>query len=429
MAGEQFLSFGLPIFNTFLAGQIGVIALNTHIVAVQWILLIHVTANITSIGGSILIAQSTGGDNLKNSNVVLLSSLLLALGSGSAVTALMLFSSPFILKATVVNPEVLALGIDFLRISALSFPMEFILITSVGCMQGAGDAKTPLALVLITNAIHLILATVMTFGVGPIDGLGLIGVATATVISRAIGAVGALVLLVRGIPGLQLTFGQVNLRTMNEIWSIGRAVGAERLALRLAQLVNVRLVAKLGPHALAAYAVSVNSLSFVLLIGMGFMAATLALTGQQVGAGFENRIVQTAHRTLRLAWVLMGSLSISFFLWPQAVLGLFTKDTTVLSLAQFGLRLLVLGIPFEAINQVYTGVIRGVGDTRYPMWFTTLGHWLIRIPLIFILIEFTNLGLRSVWLAMVLEMAFRASLNSWRLRSNFWLQNNHLQSS
>jgi Na+-driven multidrug efflux pump len=179
-------------------------------------------------------------------------------------------------------------------------------------------------------------------------------------------------------------------------------------------------VSILGTQALAAYSVVTNGLSIILIIGMGFMTATLTVVGQQVGAQQESSIRSTSWQAVYLAWIIMGGLGLLFFLGSSQVAGLFSSDAGVVMLAAAGLRLVLIGIPFEVVNQVLTGSIRGAGDTRFPMWITTLGHWLVRLPLILLFIGPLNLGLDGIWIAMVVEMAVRAVLNARRVRGEFW---------
>ncbi len=422
MAAEQLVIFGVFQFNTLLAGRLGVDALSAHAVVTRWIMFTLVGANITGVGASILIAQSIGQRRTKDANEVVGAALLLALIGGAGFALLYIGLSQWLLSLMGVEAAVQQLGIPYLQSAALAFPLNFLLLTAAGCLRGAGDARTPLLLMGMANLVHIVLASVLATGLASRPGLGLPGIGWSMAISSALGAVLALGLLLRGIAGLRLSFRLPDPAAARNVWRLGRAVGGEQLVLRLAQLANIRLVAILGTGALAAYAVALESLSFMLVIGVGFMMATLTLVGQQVGAGTGPLVRRTAHRSLYLAWAVLGAIGLSFWTWPEIITGLFTSDPLVASRAIFGLRLLLLGIPFEAVNQVFTGGIRGAGDTRFPMLVSTLGHWLIRIPLILIFIRVLGLGLGSVWVAMILEMTVRSAINRRRMNSEFWLR-------
>jgi putative MATE family efflux protein len=420
MAGEHFLVFGILIFDTILAGQLGVEELSAQTVVTQWIQLTSVIFNITAVGGSILVAQAIGRSDKTRANHVLSSALILALLTGGITSSVIFAAGQFLFDVMAVEQVVNELGVPYLRLLALSIPLNFVLLSAVGCIRGTGDARTPLLIMGAANFVHVLLATILATGSGGAVELGLQGIAWASIISRGLGTLLVLGLLFKGIANLHLSWSTLDLKMIRSVLSVGNSVAGEQLAIRLGQLVNLRLVTGLGTVAVAAYSVVLNSLSLILILGLGFMTATLTIVGQQVGAGKEQEIHETGWRTLRLAWLVMGATALFFLVWPHVV-RLFSNDPATLAQAVAGLGLVLWGIPFEAVNQVFTGGIRGAGDTRYPMLNTLFGHWFIRLPLILLLIGPLNFGLNGFWIAMVIEMLVRAILNIRRFRSEFWL--------
>lgn len=414
MTVEQFLIFGIALFDSALAGQLGIEEISAQVVIVRWVQFTSVVFSIMSVGGSILVAQAIGQGDNDNANDTVLGTFALSLVSGLFLTVLVMAISPLLVGLMGVEAAVSELGIPYLRLMALSFPLNFMLLSAGGCIRGAGDARTPLIVMIAANVVHAVLALLLTFNAG----LGLTGLAIATIVSRGTGLLIFLWLLLRGISGLRLDRWLPSVKSMREIWRVGNAVGGEQLALRLGQLVNLRLIATLGTQMLAVYTIVLNSLSLILMVGLGFMTATLTIVGQQMGANEQDRIHSTGWRVLQLAWGFMGALALLYFVWPM-VTHLFSNDPTALNLAEISLRVIVISIPFEVVNQVFTGALRGAGDTRYPMYITTLGHWLIRLPLIVLFIGVFNLGINGIWFAMIIETSVRALLNILRFRQSF----------
>lgn len=420
MAAEQVLIFGITLVDTAVAGQVGAQALSAQVVVGQWVAFTSVVYSITVIGGSVLVAQRIGQRDARAASHALGGTLALALVSGLVVAAVALLFGHSLLEATGIPPSIVALCLPYFRIVALSFPISFLLLSAGGCIRGAGDARTPFLVMVTANIVHVVAALVLVFGVGPLEGMGLAGIGLATLLSRGLGLALILGLLLKGTAGLKLIWPRSWFAEMKRVWGIGSAVGGEQVALRFGQLINVRIVAGLGAGALAAYGVVLNSLSLILMLGVGFMTATLTIVGQQIGAGEGQNVQRTGWLAMRFAWVIMGGLALAFYLWP-GVTRFFSADDHVLALAQSGLVIVLLGVPFEVINQILTGVLRGVGDTATPMWLTILGHWIIRLPLILFFIHIAQVGLNAVWIAMVIEMAVRSIFYVQRFRSRFWL--------
>ena len=104
---------------------------------------------------------------------------------------------------------------------------------------------------------------------------------------------------------------------MQRLLRLGTPVGLEQLAIRGARLLQLRLVTELGVAALAAYAVTSHTLSIILMLGLGFLLASLTIIGQLTGAGQTEHIYSQRFGQLqRQAWFVMGGLALLFFAWP-----------------------------------------------------------------------------------------------------------------
>ncbi len=403
--GEQFLVFGIMLYDTAVAGNLGLVPLAAQSVVLRWVQFTTVVYHIMSVGASILVAQAIGQKQRETADACLVAALALALVSGAALALVVGLASPLLVGLLGVEPSVSALSIPYLSLIGLSFPLNFLLLTALGCVRGAGDARTPLFVLVAANLLHVALVPLLAYNAG----MGLQGIALTTIVSRLLGLVIIAYLLLRGVAGLRLTRFQPRLDAMRRVWQVGSGVGGEQLALRLGQLVSLRLVALLGTQAIATFSVVTNTLSTLLTVGIGFMTATLTLVGQSVGANNYSHIHSVTWRTLYLGWVTVGGLALFCFIFPQ-VNALFSAEPAVLDEAALGLRIVVFSVPFELVNQVITGALRGAGDTRYPMLLTLLGQWVIRIPLIALLAAL-GFGLNSVWLSMLVDTGIRAALN------------------
>ncbi len=415
MAGEQTLLFGVVLFDAVLAGQLGVGPLAAQVIVAGLIQVTAVFFQITAIGGSILVAQAMGRGDRRDAELTLRCSSLLSLAFGFAVMLLVWLFSPQLISLMGVSASVEQLGDPYLRASSLAMPLQFLLLSANGCLRGAGDARRPLLVMGLANGLHMALALLLTF---PLQ-LGLLGLALAHFISRIAGLCLLAIWLWHGVAGLRWRGGPISRQRMQRLLQLGIPVGLEQLAIRGARLMQLRLVTELGTAALAAYAVTANTLSILLMLGLGFLLAALTVIGQLAGAGETEQIYERAWQLQRQAWFVLGGLALLFFIWPEMPTRLFSADEMVRAAAVPGLRLVLLAVPLEAINQVLTGALRGAGDTRYPMWVTIFGHWLVSLPLIVLFTTVLGWGVTSVWAAMSLQMFVRALLTAGRFRRRY----------
>ena len=414
MAAEQTLLYGVILFDAVLAGQLGVDPLAAQIVVARLVELTAVLFQVTAIGGSIVVAQAIGRGDRSDAELTLRSASLLSLAVGFAVMLLVWAISPLLMALMGVSGSVEQLGTPYMRALSLALPLQFLLLSANGCLRGAGDARRPLLVMGLANGLHVVLSLLLVFALEA----GLMGLALANFVSRVAGLLLLGFWLWRGTAALRWRGWQTSRRAMQGLMRLGTPVGLEQLAIRGARLLQLRLVTELGVAALAAYAVTSHTLSIILMLGLGFLLASLTFIGQLTGAGQTEHIYASAWQLQRQAWFVMGGLALLFFAWP-GVTRLFSTDEVVRAAALPGLRLVLLAVPLEAINQVLTGALRGAGDTRYPMWVTVFGHWLVSLPLIVLFTGVLGWGLQGVWSAMFLQMLVRALLTGWRFRQRY----------
>jgi Na+-driven multidrug efflux pump len=96
------------------------------------------------------------------------------------------------------------------------------------------------------------------------------------------------------------------------------------------------------------------------------------------------------------------------------------------------LRLVAFGMPALAACMIIAPALRGAGDTRFPMLFTWVGFFAVRIPLAYLLtreelhlgplgsMRGCDMGLLGAWSAMLADMQVRGLLLAWRFGSGRW---------
>jgi Na+-driven multidrug efflux pump len=97
----------------------------------------------------------------------------------------------------------------------------------------------------------------------------------------------------------------------------------------------------------------------------------------------------------------------------------FTTDEAVIGYGTLFLKIVgLLQIPL-AITMVLSGSLKGAGDTRFLLLVTTIGAWLVRVPLA-ALFSVMGLTIGWVWSVMVVDWTTRMGCLIWRYRSEHW---------
>ena len=100
----------------------------------------------------------------------------------------------------------------------------------------------------------------------------------------------------------------------------------------------------------------------------------------------------------------MSCAALAFVLFPASILRVFTTDAEVVSM---GVTLLYVAALFQLSDRlqiVATGILRGAGETRIPMISTLVGHWVLGLPIGYLLGFRWGLGAPGVWAGWVVGL-------------------------
>lgn len=352
-----------------------------------------------------LISRLVGARQEKTAAKVAGQSLLVSLMLGVFVGLTgSIFARP-ILVLLGAETEVLELGVAYVRIIAIGEGLSTLLMhTCKSILEGAGDARTPMRILIFSNIVNMVLLPLLIFGWGPIPRLGVYGAAWATIIAESWGAF----LFLRFLRST--TIGPEIFRHLRADWSmIGRLIriafprSLQRALEVLAAVFLVRFVAAFGTAALAAYGIGFRLDLAFKSPGWGLGTAADTLVGQSLGADKPSRAEKSAWVVAGIYVSLNGVVGLLFIFIPDTVMAFFTIDSEVIRLGVPYLQLMYWGFLFMAVGMIFERALGGAGDTVSPLVITGISLMGLRIPLAFFLPDFMGLGVWGLWLAMALS--------------------------
>ena len=148
------------------------------------------------------------------------------------------------------------------------------------------------------------------------------------------------------------------------------------------------------------------------------------MVGQSLGASDPRRAERSGYLTYQMAASLMAVMGLVFVLFPQPLIRLFTDDLAVVQMAVTPLRIVGFIQPLLAASMVFAGNLRGAGDTRFPMYVTSISVWSIRVPMAALLSLMLGMGLNGAWLGMVTDQVVRGTIFFLRFRGGRWKRAN-----
>lgn len=313
-------------------------------------------------------------------------------------------------------PEVVRLAQPYLHIVFLAFPLMLLITMLSGILQGTGDTKSPLYVTAVMNAVHVAIAYPLIYGRWGLPRWELEGAAVAVAVSSVFGSAWLIVLVYRR--GL-LKRGRSE-HFVRAVARVGAPVSVDRTLQHASQLVFAKVVLLYGTAAYAAHQVglAIEALSF--LPGAGFALAAETAFGRSLGA---NNLARARIQNLeanRMAVLTMAAMGALFYFFPYVLLRAFTSDPAVVELGTLFLKIVaLLQVPL-AMTMVFSGALKGAGDTRFLLLSTVAGAWGVRVPLALILAYGLDAPLGAVWSVMLLDWLVRMVLVLGRYRSGAW---------
>jgi MATE family multidrug resistance protein len=111
----------------------------------------------------------------------------------------------------------------------------------------------------------------------------------------------------------------------------------------------------------------------------------------------------------------MSLAALSFYVVPERILGIYTRDLDVI---RAGLPILFVCAwfqLFDGLQSVATGALRGLGDTRTPMLVNLVGYWMLGLPIACILAFPLRWGVVGLWIGLSIGLILVGSSLLW-----FW---------
>lgn len=132
-------------------------------------------------------------------------------------------------------------------------------------------------------------------------------------------------------------------------------------------LVDMLMVGRLGPTAVAGVGVGVQILGAVDSAMFAIGTGTLAIVARHIGAGERSAAEETLRQSILTAVVLALVAILPVLVWAPALIGAFRVDPAVIVAATPFLRILMLAVPPASVLFVIVSSLRGAGDTRTPL--------------------------------------------------------------
>ena len=418
----NFLQVLATTIDLVMVGRIGVaeiaaVGIGGNLVFFTFTVMIGITA-----GTIALVARAVGAKNPKGADHFLFQSLI----TGALLSIPLVLVGVFFARQIVApfspTGEILGLSADYVSLIFLSVPFLFVIFISTAALRAAGDTKTPLIIGIIENLINFGINYTLIFGNFGFPALGVRGAAIGTSIAYFVGAVLFLGLFVdrRVRIGIRRERPIADWPAIRRILRVGLPAATEQFAFQIGILIWIVMVVTFGEAAVAAHQIGLRVQSFAFMPGLGLSIASSALVGQNLGAQRPDRADRSAREATKLSILIMGGIGAFTFVFAPWIALVFAEPGPTVDLSVLFIRLHATSIPAIGLFFTLSGSLRGAGDTKWPMYASLVGTYILRLPLSLILGYSLGLGLAGVWVALPIEYYLRSVIIVQRFRTGAW---------
>ena len=424
---QQFMFAALNMVGTVFVGQKGETAVAAVGLAGQAAFLLNlVNFGIVS-GAAMFTAQFWGKRDLANLRRVLGMSLGLALLAALFFISISQFIPEAFLRVYSTDPEVIALGVEYMRIFSWSFLLSSITSCYAMVMRSTGDVITPTLVGAGALALNTLLSWALIFGHLGLPELSINGAAVAAVISRTLECAVLLFFVYRHKAPVAASLRELtdlNAAFMGRILKPMFPVILNELFWSLGITAYSVIYGHMGTESLAAVNIisSVEQVAFVVFIGIS--NSTSVLVGNRIGAGNEEEAYIYAGRSLGLGAVggmLMGVV-LQLLKWP--ILSLYNVSPEVIQNASLVMNVSCLFLWVRINNMTaVVGILRAGGDTKFSLFVDGIIIWIVGVPLSALGAFIFHLPVYWVAVCVMSEEMTKWFFGITRYRSRKWINN------
>lgn len=198
---------------------------------------------------------------------------------------------------------------------------------------------------------------------------------------------------------------------LKEVLSIGIPIGiSSGMEVTMFAIVSL-LMGTLGMNAVAGHQVAINFAALAFMVPLGLSTAITTRVGNAVGAGSIPEARKRGFIGIGMSVAFMCLTAMIMFLFPDTIAGIYTDDPEVSTVA---VSLIYMAAIFQISDGLQVsgfGVLRGLKETKIPMYVNLVSYWIVGLPLGYYLGIMLGLGPQGLWIGLIAGLSLAGILH------------------
>ena len=410
------------VVDVFFVARLGSAAVATVGLTESMLTLIYTVALGLSIGVTAMVARRIGEKNKEGASVAAVQAISVGLFVSLPISALGIFFAPNLLQLMGASESIIESGSIYTSIMLGGNIVIMLLFIINSIFRGAGDAAIAMRVLWLGNLINIILDPCLILGLGPFPELGIKGAAIATNIGRGTAVLFQIYSLMNTKGRITIARKQIKIQfaVMKRLLRLSLGGVGQFIIATSSYIGLVRIMMLFGSEVVAGYTVAIRIVIFSILPSWGMSNAAATLMGQNLGARKPERAEKSVWIAGHVNMIFLSCLALIFILFPEFLIGIFSKDPKLIAVGSQCLRYISFCYPIYAYGLVTVSAFNGAGDTTTPTVINFLCFWLFELPIAYLLALILGFDARGVYLAITLAAGLFGVIGIILFRRGTW---------
>ncbi len=417
----QLSQMSLGVIDTMMAGRVdakalAAIAVGTNILNPLIVFVLGVFLALNPI-----VAHLNGRGEFSRIGAVFQQSSFLALILSIPCMILLNHATPLMVLLNI-QQELIPVVEDYLSACSFGLGSLFLFLSLRFCNEGLFSTKA--IMIVSISAIPFNIAFNYWFiwgGLG-LPAMGAVGVGYATSLVWTVMFIGILLYSLNSPRYVDLEIKSrwhpIDWQQLKEVFKLGIPMGVGvGMEIALFAIVGL-LIGSYSIEMVAAHQIAINIASMAYMVPLGLSIALSARVGFFAGRNNHQKARHAGYVGIALSIALAVFSALIMFSIPNAIISLYTDDTSVTIIA---VELMLFAAIFQlsdATQVSSSGALRGLKDTKVPMFISAVAYWLIGFPVGYYCAEVLNMTAKGYWIGIVAGLSSAAFL----LLSRYYLK-------
>ena len=318
-----------------------------------------------SLGATVIISRFFGAHDDEKLHSAIETTMALTFISGIICTFLGIYAAPWLLRFMDTPEDVMPEASTYLRIYFAGVSGLLLYNIGSGILRAVGDTKRPLYFLILSSIMNIVLDLVFVIAFD----MGIAGVAYATTISQFVSAILILILLTKSKENYRFVWKDlhINMLLVRQVCSIGMPAGLQQAITSFSNVYVQSYINGFGSGCMAGWSSYSKIDMFVMLPMMSIAQAITTFASQNIGANNLERAKKGTKTALIMSVGIAFTIAGLLWIFAPQFARLFSQEEDVAYYCVLFLRQNIFFFVTSAVTQVYSGTLRGAGNSKTPM--------------------------------------------------------------